>query len=650
MGKIETLDRHSVLRRIVRAFFRFRWLLALVLLTFCVFFEIHGSSISIYSDMLGTPDINLIGKSRPIRSDEWRVNTPLAFSQYYNNFHKYSDIPRGTLTDMGTIYGQPVKDWTLIFKPFYIGYLFMSQGRGLSFFWMGRWIALFLISFEFGLLVCRRKKLWALCYAFSIAFAPLVQWWFAVNFIAELLIFGQTGVLLVNAYLKSGNYLHRLFYTLCLSWVSCSYAWSLYPAWQVPLAYVFGACALSTLIENRNNALFSKKDIALAVLYIFLTAGLLGMLLYDSRDTVKIVRNTVYPGSRFITGIGATPAKFIKYTFSYLWGIILPFTDFTQTTNNCEAARFFDLAPLGIILMFENWIKKKKADSLSVSMAVVLLFSGCWFLFKWPAPLARFTLMSNVTERIVIGSGLVNLILLYRALSDSDSGINESVSLVLSALFSGILPYIAYKAYPFDLHIVSHVLIMSAVSLLLWFFALRKKDIAFAVTFCLVLLVCGCTVNPVAHGTDSIYKSPVINEIHKIASSDSGLWIVNDNLIYNNLPIIAGARTINSINTYPALERWRGIDPEEKYSDIYNRYAHIIVKIATDSRNDAAQKKFQLNFPDSFTVILTASDLRTLQVRYILSSSIIPSFIDASVHCEEIYCYNTFRIYKLDYL
>jgi hypothetical protein len=258
--------------------------------------------------------------------------------------------------------------------------------------------------------------------------------------------------------------------------------------------------------------------------------------------------------------------------------------------------------------------------------------------------------MSNVTERIVIGSGLVNLILLYRALSDSDSGINESVSLVLSALFSGILPYIAYKAYPFDLHIVSHVLIMSAVSLLLWFFALRKKDIAFAVTFCLVLLVCGCTVNPVAHGTDSIYKSPVINEIHKIASSDSGLWIVNDNFIYNNLPIIAGARTINSINTYPALERWRGIDPEEKYSDIYNRYAHIIVKIATDSRNDAAQKKFQLNSPDLFTVILTASDLRTLQVRYILSNSIIPSFIDASVHCEEIYCYNTFRIYKLDYL
>lgn len=48
-------------------------------------------------------------------------------------------------------------DWAILFRPFYWGYLFLSIGKGMAF-WCGRYIALFLVSFEFGMLLTEKKK------------------------------------------------------------------------------------------------------------------------------------------------------------------------------------------------------------------------------------------------------------------------------------------------------------------------------------------------------------------------------------------------------------------------------------------------------------------------------------------------------------
>ena len=127
-----------------------RWYFGILLLIVCVFFELHCSSIGNYSTMLHTPDTVVWGQDRPIRGDEWIVNTPFAFSQYYTNFSYWSDIVRGTKTDMFMVYGQPVHDWNVILRPSHWVYLFLSPSRLLSFFWMSRLIFLFLISLVFG--------------------------------------------------------------------------------------------------------------------------------------------------------------------------------------------------------------------------------------------------------------------------------------------------------------------------------------------------------------------------------------------------------------------------------------------------------------------------------------------------------------------
>lgn len=47
---------------------------------------------------------------------------------------------------MFIVCGQPVMDIAMIFRPFYWGYLFLSAGKGLAFFWYGRWADVFTVK------------------------------------------------------------------------------------------------------------------------------------------------------------------------------------------------------------------------------------------------------------------------------------------------------------------------------------------------------------------------------------------------------------------------------------------------------------------------------------------------------------------------
>ena len=209
-----------------------RWLLGLVVLVLCVILELHGSSIGLYAKIFDYPDSNIVifGRNRAIRSDEWLVFTPFAFSQYFTDFAYFGDIVRGTATDMFMVYGQPVWDIGMIFRPTQWGYLFLEPGAGLSFFWMSRWIFLFLISFEFSRILTNDKKYMSFAYAIMVAFAPVVQWWFSVNSFVEILMFGQVIILLWNRYLLSEMLKSRIFYIVGMFWCAGGYLFSIYPA------------------------------------------------------------------------------------------------------------------------------------------------------------------------------------------------------------------------------------------------------------------------------------------------------------------------------------------------------------------------------------------------------------------------------------
>ena len=229
--------------KIANKLFAFRWVLVLALLSLAVLLKLNGSSLgtwSFYIPDAANPDDGLIlGVNRPIRSDEWAVFTPMSLSQYVNDFQRSSSILRATETDVFMVYGQPVKDWSIIFRPFQIGYLLFDAARGLSFYWYGRLAFLFLISLEFGLVLLKRDRLMALTYAFTVAFAPVVQWWFSTNAFVDMLIYGQGILLCVLGYLNTGVYWKRILLALGGALFGGAYLLVLYPAWQIPFFYVF---------------------------------------------------------------------------------------------------------------------------------------------------------------------------------------------------------------------------------------------------------------------------------------------------------------------------------------------------------------------------------------------------------------------------
>ena len=81
------------IRKAVLFGIKWRYVIALIVFTFCVIFKVHGSSINEYNKMFSnyeeySSESVLLGESRSIRSDEWLVHTPYYMSQEYNDFDK----------------------------------------------------------------------------------------------------------------------------------------------------------------------------------------------------------------------------------------------------------------------------------------------------------------------------------------------------------------------------------------------------------------------------------------------------------------------------------------------------------------------------------------------------------------------------------
>ena len=281
--------------------FQKRWTIGGVLILILTIFEIHGSSISIYADMLSHPELSdiIFGKYRLIRSNEYAVFTPFAFSQYFNNFSMISDIVRGTATNMFMTYGQAVWHPAVIFRPAQIAYLFFDAGSGLSFFWTSRLIILFLISFEFARLILKTETKLSVIYAIMIAFSPLAQWWWAVNSIAEILAAGQGIVICWKLYLEQEENRKRFLYAAGFLYCAGIYIFGIYPAWQVSFGYVFLLCLIAISFQQKNSlkCLWHDKFFWIAGSMIIIAP--IAHAIYVSKDMIELQMATEYPGKRF---------------------------------------------------------------------------------------------------------------------------------------------------------------------------------------------------------------------------------------------------------------------------------------------------------------------------------------------------------------
>lgn len=627
--------------------YKYRYILAIVVLCLCVVLELSGSSIAYLAQFFPSVENTdtIFRMYNPYRGDEFAVNTMLAFAQENNPYQYYpyfSETVRGTTTDMFIVYGQPVFHYGVIFRPFQIGYLFLGAAKGLSFFWCGRFIVLFCVSYEFGRLLFEDKRKIALSYALLITLSPAVQWWFAINSFVELLIFGQLCVIVLDKYLLETNYKKKIIYGIIFFWSGGCYVLGFYPAWQVSLGYVFLFLFIWVFWKNQNKKVLNwKKDGLIICIIAIIWLILIGNLIYKSWDTISAVMNTVYPGKRI-----STDKISIRYLCSYVYDIFLTLTDGGMLIN----WQFIDFFPLGIIAaIFVIFYEKKKDPGL---ILLLILQTIIFAIYTLPVPeiILKMTLFSQVTgPRIVMAIGLINILLLLRAAVLITTKIKPYILIGGSAIYALLIVGIAKKElamYPFSktMLIIAFVVFMGCGII----FALHKnkKIMNYGLVFLsMILLVAGGLVNPIQKGVSFLTDHEVIREIQSIAQEDSGKWIVEGSGYPTiNFPLMAGAPIINCTNVYPNLEQWRIFDENGENDEVYNRYAHIQVNLNTSS-----ETQFNLLYPDSFQVVLNVEDLEDLEVKYIFSPNELEAMSNEKVTITKRFSYDGWSIYQVDY-
>ena len=604
--------------------FKYRYVIALILFIICVIVGINGSSIEcMYGYLDGNLATNVVlGTSRPIRFDEWNVLTPLVMSQYYgsNPFSYFSSIVRGTLTDVFIEYGTPVRSLIMVFRPFYIGYLFLPFANGLAFFWSGRIIALFMTSFEFGRLISKDNKRLALVYAFLITFAPAVQWWFAINGFVEMLIFAQLSILMLKMYMTTNKYWIRCINAAVVVICAGGYILTMYPSWMVPIAYIIVAVSIWVIIDNWKMAKYGKRDIFILLAMIIVLAVGLGYVFVNSQDTIKLLMNTVYPGNRFETGGGL-----FNSFFTYINNVWFAIFGNSPVSNVCEESGFLSLFPLGIVLYIIYIIKEKKQDTLATILTILVVFFGIWEVFGFPSIVAKITLMSySQAGRSIVVFDLVNVILLVRTVHLVHFiKINNAVKVSIGVAIALVTEFIAYRVNPewlsyYSIWFFNVVIMLFAIGAFLLInhksYWIRRIS---CVYLCLLAFLMGGLVNPVRIGSSDPGELEELGAVKEIVESDPyAVWVCEVGFPVSDMLLTVGAPTLNSVNVYPNLDIWSIIDTTGEYEEIYNRYAHIKVDVTSD---ESLAGQFELVQSDVFSVKLTVEQLKELGVKYIFT-------------------------------
>ena len=615
--------------------YEYRFVLSFLLLIMLVSFKISGSSMGCWKLFLGDGESGIrLGEPRVWRSDEWGTLTPLCFRQQYNTlgaYNRYSQTLGSILTDNMLVYGQPSWDILTLFRPFYWGYLFFGSERGLSWFWCSRLIVLFLSWFELGMFITDGKKKLSVMLSICVSFAPFLQWWFAINGLVEMLIYGACFVLGSNYLVSRAFNPRKIAVAVGMAVCAVGYVLTFYPTWMVPVAWGFVPLFLWVVIWKFDRKVLRRVDVVPWLLIFVITVAGLTVLAVTSWDVIKAELNSVYPGNAPLSSGGTGLWWMMKYPISLV-------SRFSMNELIVENSSIICFAPAGFILALWVIIKEKKKDPLLILLLGMNLFLAWYYCVGIPKWLAKMLLLSFVnSNRGPQVLGFLRLTLFVRAVALKEKAPKRWLA-ALAAVISSAVPMrlaLGFTKYEpgglryeyFDT--AEKILVVWAILAVVFYllYRARKSKYTMAVLgVCTVVLASSIWINPVAKGVPEITKSETMQQIRDLVKEDpQAIWLVVD-MAYpaTNIPAMAGADCLNTTQTYPQKTRWEMLDQEGEYEDIYNRYCHIRASLGSKTM-------LELVSTDYVEVTLSPEELKKLNIRYIVSTNDFDEKIAAGI-------------------
>ena len=269
-------------------------------------------------------------------------------------------------------------------------------------------------------------------------------------------------------------------------------------------------------------------------------------------------------------------------------------------------------------------------------------------LFGFPEWLAKITLFSYI-NRMNLAYGLTaSLFTIWTInfLVKNRESIQKPLFAILILVYS-LLNYVALREEYFTyMPSIYYIVAIALLIFAMWMFVIKKYSFSATVLSALIF-VSGMTVNPVSIGIEAISNQEVNPTLEQIRQEDQdATWIAVDSFYNQNFLLANGIKAINAVNFYPDFEKWELIDENHEYSDVYNRYAHIIITLTdqpTTMDNSTA--------PDMVNLNLNVQDIKKWNVDYIMSTVDYSNLLDQqNIEYTEVFVdsnnYN--RIYKIE--
>lgn len=617
------IERKNPFLFILDVIIKLRFVLAIIALFLIIFFRLNGSSITNWNGQLhnqdhGKKNTVLLGKSRIIRSDEWMVQTPFYGSQTEKDFPVHNDSFSPNGQNMIIAYNAPVKDLTIIGKPFNWGFLFLNRDQGFSWYWGFKLIGMILLAFELIMILTKRNKYLAFVGAIGVPFSPGVQWWF-MQHLGDLVFYSLGLMVFFYQYFKhQDSVLLKALNAFSCAILGIGFVLVLYPAHQVTFGYLLLFFWLATLIHFKGTFRMNGSDILIIGSAVLLVVVCLGHFYLITKDDLATTLGTLYPGKRVSTG-----GHFeFEQLFYYFTNWKLPFKDSGSFLNMNELSSFYNLFPLVLVISplllsrqpdKREWLKE---NAIGVSLMLFCLMMLAWLIIGLPVPLAKLSLLSYVPNYrgIQVFSYAAMLLsfwfiaIIWRSRTFIPLVIRITVPIVLS-LFN----YVSIRNTELVKYLTNTEILLSvACFFLLMLLVLFKQKLLFSLGLLVLIGYSGFTVNPVNQGTSALYGKALATEIRKVEKRDPDqLWVSEDSL-YNFTPAL-GVKSFNTVMFTPDIKTWKSIFPDEEQEKTYNRYAHVKAKITGEPTN------LKLLTADSFIAELNPKTLEKLGVKYVIS-------------------------------
>lgn len=598
---------------------RYRYPIALLVFLILVFFRVNGSSIGVFDTIYGKEEniaTELFGKARPIRSDEFMVQVPYFFSQYFNSFGLDSHMMSLSGQNMIIGYNSPVLDLTLIGKPDIWGYMLFGNEIGLSWYWNFRIIAFLLIGYEMFVILTKNKYL-SLFASICLVFSPALQWWFAPH-MYQVFFWASTLFVVGYYFFIAHKKWKKILFTILSISALVGFVVSIFPSLQVPLGLLMLILMVCCLIRDRQELKWKKADFLRVIVVVLVVGIVLGIFLIESKDAIKLLNDTVYPGKRISTGG--------DYPFANLFTdpamMLTPF-QIPNARNECEISCFNHFGLLFILYFpYLYYVVKKKGGSTIVGNAlfIVLLIEIFFMIIGFPAWLAKITLFSYM-NRMILVYGFTAFLFTFWSVQkvwEYRKNLRKSIAFATGCVYI-ILYVLAYRNYGpmFYSGNISGLIyfiipfILGGFSILLF---TKWRKLFFPVFGSWVILT-GMFVNPIVIGADSITNHALVSEAVKInLENPNEKWLSLNSVHTQNLLMANGIPVLNAVNFYPDMMKWDMIDPEHEQEDFYNRYLHMRIELTQESTS------FSLVHPDAGIIYLNPDDLKKWGVHYLTTN------------------------------